>query len=119
MGDNELSGSQEYWDSLSKSEREALQEGLHAMAELIIGIDLDGSSVPVEESAGPGTVMDADEFWDTYGTNLVAFANYCKHGLWNPEDGLDVYRPGLVEGPDGLEPGFVLVKRGKWNPDLP
>ena len=118
MEENEQSGSQEYWDSLSEFELEALQKGLHAMADLIIDTDLDGSSASVEESAGSVPVMDADRFWDTYGTNLVAFANYCKYGLWNPEDGLDVYKPGLVQGPDGLEPAFILEKPAKRRPEL-
>ena len=119
MDKEEQGGSREFWDSLSESEREALQKGLQAMGRLIMDSDPDGSLAPVEESAGSLPVMDSDRFWDTYGTNIVAFANYIKYGVWRPEDGLDVYRPGLVEGPDGLEPGFLLERPARRRPELP
>ena len=66
------------WDSLSESEREALQKGLHAMAELINETDVGSSSAHVEESAGSVPVMDEDRFWEAYGKNIVALANYIE-----------------------------------------
>ena len=118
MEGNEQSGLQEYWDSFSESEREALRKGLHAMAKLTNSTNVDGSSATVEESAGSASVMDADKFWDSYGKNIVALANYIKYGRVSPEDGLDVYRPGLVQGPEGLEPSFILKRAARRRPEL-
>ena len=75
----------------------SLSEGLRAFARLIneqVECPDQASSVNSDESV---PTIDHEEFWDTYGANLVRFYNYFKYGYWRPEDGLDVYVPGLVD----------------------
>ena len=119
MSRGEQFGGRDYRKDLSESEREILSEGLRAFARLIneqVECPDQASSVNSDESV---PTMDHEEFWDTYGANLVRFYNYFKYGYWRPEDGLDVYVPGLVDTSDGLQPAFVLAKSTRWKPPLP
>ena len=113
--DGELEGG-DLRRGLSELERERISEGLRAFARLI---NDQVGELEAPSSAGSddtGTYMTDEEFWDTYGANLIAFYNYAKYGHWVPEDGLDMYAPGLVDTGNGLEPRFVLVKSARRNP---
>ena len=119
MSRKEQVGGPDWREELSEAEREMLSEGLRAFARLIneqAGFPVP-RSCPCPGEAGP--VTDSEEFWDTYGANMVRFSNYFKYGYWRPEDGLDVYEPGWVETLDGLQPAFVCVKASTWKPPAP
>lgn len=119
MSRNEQVGGPDWREELSEADREILSEGLRAFARLIN--EQAGFPTPSSSSGPDGAVpvMDSEEFWDTYGANIVRFCNYVKYGYWRPEDGLDVYEPRMVETPDGLQPAFVRVKASTWKPPAP
>ena len=118
MSSGEGFGGQIYRQDLSESEKEILSEGLRAFALLIN----EQVACPAPETSGSGDgsvpAMDADEFWDTYGANIVRFCNYMEYGRWRPEDGLDIFEPGMVSTPNGLEPAFVRRKATRWRPPV-
>ena len=102
---------------LSESEKERISEGLGAFARLINDQVGKLEAPSSADSDDTGTCMTDEVFWDTYGANLIGFYNYAKYGRWVPEDGLDMYAPGIVDTGNGPEPGFVLVKSARLNPD--
>ena len=114
--DGQLEGG-DFRRGLSELEKERISEGLRAFA-LLINDQVGELEAPSSAGSDDARMyMTDEEFWDTYGANLIAFYNYAKYGRWVPEDGLDMYAPGLVDTGNGPEPGFVLVKSARRNPD--